>query len=81
MDEQLERIAHEVVDAAVKLHIRVGPGLYESVYETLLAKELQRRGLRVERQKRFSLGLEGTLMAPASLLVLGGFASSCLSVD
>ncbi len=60
MDEQLERIGHEIVDAAVKLHIRVGPGLRESVYETLLAKELQRRGFVVERQKRFSLGLEGT---------------------
>lgn len=60
MDDELERIGQQVVDAAVKLHIRVGPGLRESVYETLLAKELQRRGFVVEQQKRFSLGLEGT---------------------
>jgi GxxExxY protein len=39
-----------VVDCAVKLHRRLGPGLLESVYETLLAHELKRQGLSVERQ-------------------------------
>jgi len=39
-----------VVDCAVRLHMRLGPGLLESVYETLLAHELQRRNLSVERQ-------------------------------
>jgi GxxExxY protein len=39
-----------VVDCAVKVHMRLGPGLLESVYETVLAYELQRRGLSVERQ-------------------------------
>jgi len=39
-----------VVDCAVKVHTRLGPGLLESVYEAVLAYELQRRGLSVERQ-------------------------------
>jgi GxxExxY protein len=39
-----------VVDCAVKLHKRLGPGLLESVYEAVLAYELQRKGLSVERQ-------------------------------
>jgi GxxExxY protein len=39
-----------VVDCAVKVHTRLGPGLLEIVYETVLAYELQRRGLSVERQ-------------------------------
>ncbi|WP_020508116.1 GxxExxY protein [Lamprocystis purpurea] len=39
-----------VVDCAVKIHMRLGPGLLESVYETVLAYELERRGLFVERQ-------------------------------
>jgi len=39
-----------VVDCAIKVHMRLGPGLLESVYETVLAYELQRRGLSVERQ-------------------------------
>ena len=43
-------IAKLVVDAAVKVHSKLGPGLLESVYETVLAKELGRRGLTVMRQ-------------------------------
>ncbi len=43
-------IGKEVVDAAVKVHRELGPGLLETVYEVVLARELQRRGLRVERQ-------------------------------
>jgi len=39
-----------VVDCAIKVHMRLGPGLLESVYETVLAYELERRGLSVERQ-------------------------------
>ncbi len=43
-------IGKEVVDAAVKVHRELGPGLMETVYEVVLARELERRGLRVERQ-------------------------------
>jgi len=39
-----------VVDCAVRLHMRLGPGLLESVCETLLAYELRRQNLSVERQ-------------------------------
>jgi GxxExxY protein len=43
-------IAKEVVDAAFKIHQRLGPGLLESVYEAILAYELKKRGLVVDRQ-------------------------------
>ena len=43
-------IGKEVVDAAVKVHRELGPGLLETVYEVVLASELEKRGLRVERQ-------------------------------
>ena len=43
-------LARHVVDAAFKIHTTPGPGLLESVYETVLAHELQRRGLKVQRQ-------------------------------
>ena len=43
-------IGRIVVDAAVKVHKGLGPGLLESVYEVVLAKQLQKRGLRVQRQ-------------------------------
>jgi len=39
-----------IVDAALHVHKTLGPGLLESVYELVLADELIRRGLRVERQ-------------------------------
>jgi len=42
-------IGKEVVDAAVRVHRELGPGLLETVNEVVLAKELERRRLRVER--------------------------------
>lgn len=39
-----------VVDCALKVHRRLGPGLLESVYEAVLAYELTSRGLSVQRQ-------------------------------
>lgn len=44
-------IAREIVDAAYHIHTTLGPGLLESVYEAVLAYELEKRGLRVDRQK------------------------------
>ena len=44
------RIGDIIVDRAVKLHMATGPGLFESVYEALLEKQLQADGLLVERQ-------------------------------
>jgi GxxExxY protein len=43
-------VAREAVDAAFQIHTRLGPGLLESVYETVLAYELTRRGLGTARQ-------------------------------
>ena len=39
-----------VIDCAVRLHMELGPGLLESVYEVLLAHMLRESGLKVERQ-------------------------------
>lgn len=52
-------IAAAVVDAAFKIHKTLGPGLLESVYETVLEFELQRRGLKVEHQIGLPLIYEG----------------------
>jgi GxxExxY protein len=40
-----------VVDVCYKIHVKLGPGLLESVYEAILHHELTKRGLSVERQK------------------------------
>ena len=54
-----------IVDAAVKVHRILGPGLLESVYEAVLAHELTRRGLRVERQVAIDIVYE-ELRLPAA---------------
>jgi iron complex transport system substrate-binding protein len=57
--KSLDDIAGVIVDAAVKLHKALGPGLLESVYELVLTRDLQRRGLQVERQKPISFAYDG----------------------
>ena len=44
------KIAKLVVDSAYQVHTKLGPGLLESVYEVVLAHEIEKRGLAVERQ-------------------------------
>jgi iron complex transport system substrate-binding protein len=60
---ELDEITGAAVDAAVKLHTRLGPGLLESVYEIVLARGLARQGFVVERQKPVSFEYEGLLFA------------------
>ena len=52
-------IAKIIVDAAYKVHSRLGPGLLETVYEVILAHEIGERGLRVERQLPISIEYNG----------------------
>ena len=44
-------IARQIVDAAYKIHTTLGPGLFESVYEAVMAQELSKRGLQFVRQQ------------------------------
>ncbi len=55
----VEEISTEVVDAAFQLHRNLGPGLIESVYEAVLARMLERRGLQVLRQETIAFEFEG----------------------
>jgi len=47
----LNELTHAIIGAAIKVHKGLGPGLLESAYEACLAYELEKLGLRVERQK------------------------------
>ena len=55
----IDQITGEIIDAAFKLHARLGPGLLESVYSILLTRSLQLRGLTVEREKEVSFEFDG----------------------
>ena len=77
-DLNAEEISSVIVDVAFRLHRDLGPGLLESVYEVVLAKQLERRGLSVERQKdvgivydglAFDLGFRADLLVEGKVLV------------
>jgi GxxExxY protein len=54
-----EVISADVVDAALRLHRQLGPGLLETVYETVLAAQLSRLGYQVERQRPIDIEFDG----------------------
>ncbi len=54
-----------IVDHAVKLHMNLGPGLLETVYEAVLAKQLQLAGLRIDRQPLFQSYTKGFRLTKA----------------
>jgi GxxExxY protein len=53
MDENA--IAEAVLDAAFRIHRALGPGLLESVYEAVLARELSEQGFGVVRQQGIAI--------------------------
>lgn len=55
-------LASLIVDAAYHIHVNLGPGLLESVYEEILAHELTNIGLVVQRQKTLPLVWKGKKM-------------------
>lgn len=57
--EDIDRISAEVVDAALRVHRELGPGLLETVYETVLAASLAKSGLGVERQVPVDIRFDG----------------------
>ena len=52
-------LSGRVIEAAIKVHQALGPGFLESVYETVLCVELDRRGITYERQKVVRILYEG----------------------
>lgn len=45
------QLSKQIVNAAYTIHTNLGPGLLESVYETTLSHELEKRGIKVLRQQ------------------------------
>jgi len=55
-------LAAIVVDTSVRIHRQLGPGLLESAYESVLAYELGRQGLSIERQVPLPLIWDGMVV-------------------
>jgi len=58
----VDALARTVVDAALKVHRSLGPGLLESVYEHCLAHELAARGIAVSRQVALPIVYDGVTL-------------------
>ncbi|HEX7449112.1 MAG TPA: GxxExxY protein [Pirellulales bacterium] len=83
-DLDIEQISAIVVDLAFHIHKDLGPGLLETVYEVVLAKALERRGLTVERQKPVTFEYDGMQFQDGlrvDLLVNGIFLVELKSVE
>ncbi len=80
----VEEISAIVIDTAYHLHRELGPGLLESVYEAVLARMLERRGLKVERQKSVEFDFDGIHFSEGlriDLLVEGKLVIELKSVE
>ena len=55
----LDTLTGDIIDAAMKIHTDLGPGLLESVYEAVLEKALQKRGYDVKRQLSVTFEYDG----------------------
>ena len=56
---QHNEISGQIVDAAIKVHSTLGPGLLESAYHACLVHELHKRGLHVESQVSLPVNYDG----------------------
>ncbi len=69
-DPRLDRLAHDVIGAAIEVHHELGPGLLESVYEEALCVELTLRRIPFLRQPTVDLSYKGHPVGKGRLDVL-----------
>ena len=61
----IDELSAIVISEAIAIHKEFGPGLFESVYESVLAGRLRKRGLEVERQVLIKAVFDGETYDPA----------------
>jgi GxxExxY protein len=52
-------ITGDILNICIQIHRDLGPGLFESIYEAVLAYELDKLGYKIERQKGIEVEWEG----------------------
>ena len=80
----IEGLASVVIDCGFHLHKNLGPGLLESVYEAIMADQLARRGLSVQRQAAIPIRYDGVELPEgfrADLLIEGILLIELKSVE
>ncbi len=75
---EIEEVATAIVDAAIKVHKALGPGLLESAYQHCLAYELRKRGLKVDTEvplpivydsQRFDIGYRVDMLVENRVII------------
>ena len=61
----IDELSSVVLAEAIAIHREFGPGLFESVYEAVLAGRLRKHGLQVERQVQIKAVFDGEMYDPA----------------
>lgn len=82
--EELNVLSGQIVDAAIRVHRELGPGLLESAYEACLVLELGSRGIRCERQVTVPISYRGQTVREGfriDLLVGGEVVVELKAVD
>jgi iron complex transport system substrate-binding protein len=59
MTRTFDEITGEIIEAAIRIHEGLGPGLLESVYQSVLARELERRGMFVQANRSVPFQFNG----------------------
>ena len=84
LDPITESLASQIVDAAIKVHRVLGPGLLESVYSACLVQELRQRQVEVQTQVTLPIQWEGNVLETGlrlDLLVGGRIVVELKAVD
>ena len=78
MPKGVNQITGDILNACIKIHTKLGPGLLESVYENILRYELEKLGYTVEQQKpipviyddiKFEDGFRGDLVVQGMVII------------
>lgn len=59
---ELNKISHDIIQAAIEVHKELGPGLLESVYRKCLAELLREMGYRVEEELYLPVTFRGKIV-------------------
>ncbi|HEV7993826.1 MAG TPA: GxxExxY protein [Gemmatimonadaceae bacterium] len=62
---ELDEITGVILDSSLRIHREIGPGLLESLYVSVLSRELRRRGLHVERERMISFSFDDSMVEDA----------------
>jgi GxxExxY protein len=72
-DRELDRLAHQVIGAAIEVHRQLGPGFLEGVYEKALCIEFELRGIPFGSQSGVEINYKGRAIGKGKLdLLVGG---------